>query len=137
MSDNQNGSSKKVKWPKKYHAEASKALSNFFVGQYGCLQIAIEYRKDGRRRNDTSNPRSGRTRNRHGSGNYGPSSPPHTRESYHIMEDSLRKAHPVLRGRYCGEIERDFRIFQIGMILNGRLPNLEMNRIWIRIRRNE
>ena len=45
---------------------------------------------------------------------------------YRIIQDPLRKAHPVLRGRYAGEIDGDFCVFHIGVILNGYIPNNEL-----------
>lgn len=48
---------------------------------------------------------------------------------YGLIEDPLRNAHPVLRGRYAPEIEGDFCVFHIGLILNGHIPSKEMKDI--------
>ena len=48
---------------------------------------------------------------------------------FHILDDPLRKAHPVIHGRYTGEIEGDFCVFHIGLILNGNVPSKEMKEI--------
>lgn len=48
---------------------------------------------------------------------------------FHLMEDSLRRAHPVLPGRYTAEIEGDFAVFHIGFILNGHIPTREMKQL--------
>ena len=46
-----------------------------------------------------------------------------------LIEDPLRKAHPVLRGRYAAQIDGDFCVFHIGVILNGYIPSKEMKDI--------
>jgi len=46
-----------------------------------------------------------------------------------IVEDKLRKAHPVYRGRWAGRIEGDFCVFHIGIILNGHIPSNELKQI--------
>ena len=46
-----------------------------------------------------------------------------------ILDDPLRKAHPVMRGWYTGEMEGDFCVFHIGLILNGNIPSKEMKQI--------
>jgi len=43
-----------------------------------------------------------------------------------IVDDPLRKVHPVLRGRWTAQIEGSFCVFHIGFILNGYVPNKEM-----------
>jgi Domain of unknown function (DUF4188) len=48
---------------------------------------------------------------------------------HEIIEDKLRKAHPVHRGRWAGQIEGDFCVFHIGIILNGHIPTNELKRI--------
>lgn len=48
---------------------------------------------------------------------------------YRILRDPLREAHPVLRGRWAAEIDGDFCVFHIGIILNGEIPNKEMDDI--------
>lgn len=45
---------------------------------------------------------------------------------YGLIGDPLRKAHPVLRGRHAGQIDGDFCVFHIGLILNGDVPSKEM-----------
>ena len=40
-----------------------------------------------------------------------------------VIEDRLRKAHPVYRGRWAGQIQGDFCVFHIGIILNGHIPS--------------
>jgi len=46
-----------------------------------------------------------------------------------IIEDKLRKAHPIYRGRWTAEIEGDFCVFHIGIILNGLIPSKELGEI--------
>lgn len=45
----------------------------------------------------------------------------------HLIGDPLRNAHPVLRGRWTANIEGSFCVFLIGVILNGHIPNKEMD----------
>ena len=46
-----------------------------------------------------------------------------------IIDDPLRKAHPVFRGRYCADIEGDFCVFHIGGVLNGNIPSDKYNEV--------
>src|SRR5579859_3302747 len=48
---------------------------------------------------------------------------------YGLVEDKLRKAHPVQRGRWAAQIEGDFCVFHIGIILNGHIPSNELKQI--------
>jgi hypothetical protein len=129
MSYNQNGSANKVKWPKHITAEVFKGLTNLFVRQYGYIQIAsTEYPNEGSAGMILAILLPAKLAIRQSrSLNFSSQSP----NVFTLWKTRLRMAHPVLLGgRYCGEIEGAFCLFQIGMIPTGQLPTLGMNGIW-------
>jgi Domain of unknown function (DUF4188) len=48
---------------------------------------------------------------------------------YQLIEDRLKTAHPVLRGRYAAEIEGDFCVFHIGLTVNTKIPAKEIAQV--------
>jgi hypothetical protein len=48
---------------------------------------------------------------------------------YRIIEDPVKTAHPIIRGRYAAEIEGDFCVFHVGLIVNSQIPTMDLKKI--------